>query len=237
MSYRPDPAAVAVDAFSISWREELFYTFSPFSILAQVIQKRQLEQSAGILVFPDWPTQPWHPVVQRLLQAPPVKLPCTSLAQQARGSSSPDREEALASSSQQDLRKSFRQSGLNKDATDLLIKSWRPNSAKSYDSYIRCWEHFVNKNKIKNTSHRRSKFLGRTVQNRGHNTVNLARSAVSTYLNRSGNYQVGTHPVICRLVKANLLCPDMQRLGMLILWLITWQVGWTLRTYPSCSWH
>ena len=153
MSYRPDPAAVAVDAFSISWREELFYAFSPFSILAQVIQKRQLEQSAGILVFPDWPTQPWNPVVQCLLQAPPVKLPCTSLAQQARGSSSPDREEALASSSLQDLRKSFRQSGLNKDATDLLIKSWRPNSAKSYDSYIRRWEHFVNKNKIKNTSH------------------------------------------------------------------------------------
>ena len=86
------------------------------------------------------------------------------------------------------------------------MKSWRPITAKSYDSYIRCWKHYVDKNKIKTASHRGVANLLEELFKTGasHSTVNLARRAVSTYLNRSGNYyyhQVGSHPVICRLVK------------------------------------
>ena len=78
VAFRPDPAAVAVDAFSVSWKDETFYAFPPFSILARVLQKVQQDQAAGVLVVPDWPTQVWYPVLQRLLLTTPVQLPCRS---------------------------------------------------------------------------------------------------------------------------------------------------------------
>ena len=57
VSYRPDPDAKIIDAFSIKWTES-FYAFPPFSIIGRVIQKITLEESTGILIVPFWPTQP-----------------------------------------------------------------------------------------------------------------------------------------------------------------------------------
>lgn len=76
MSFRPDPAAEVVDAFSVSWSGINFYAFPPFSVIARLLQKVQREQSSGILVVPDWPTQPWYPVLMRLLTTEPVQLKC-----------------------------------------------------------------------------------------------------------------------------------------------------------------
>ena len=53
MYYRPDPAAVAVDAFSLSRRDITFYAFPPFSVVARVVQKVQQDEALGVLVVPD----------------------------------------------------------------------------------------------------------------------------------------------------------------------------------------
>lgn len=76
VAYRPDPQATAIDAFSFSWKDMNFYAFPPFSVIPRVLQKVQLEQSTGVLVVPDWPTQTWFPVVQRMLMVPPIQLSC-----------------------------------------------------------------------------------------------------------------------------------------------------------------
>ena len=76
VSVRPDPIAVEIDAFSLCWKDKTFYAFTPFSIIAQVLQKVQQDQGTGILVVPDWPSQVWYPVIHRLLLSPPVRLPC-----------------------------------------------------------------------------------------------------------------------------------------------------------------
>lgn len=68
MSYRPDPQAEVIDAFSVSWKNLSFYAFPPFSIIGRVLQKIQRERASGVLVVPDWPTQYWYPVVRRLAQ-------------------------------------------------------------------------------------------------------------------------------------------------------------------------
>ena len=57
ISFRPDPAAEAIDAFSLSWKDLNFYAFLPFSVIARLLQKVQGNQSSGVLVVPDWPTQ------------------------------------------------------------------------------------------------------------------------------------------------------------------------------------
>ena len=76
MSFRPDPQAEVIDAFSVSWKDLKFYAFPPFSILGRALQKVQRDGATGVLVVPDWPTQTWYPILLRLLLAPPVRLTC-----------------------------------------------------------------------------------------------------------------------------------------------------------------
>ena len=39
VSWKPEPEAWAVDAFSIAWRDIKFYAFPPFSVLSRVLSK------------------------------------------------------------------------------------------------------------------------------------------------------------------------------------------------------
>ena len=57
ISYRPDPEATYVSAFSMELKFE-FYVVPPFSLIGRIIQKISIEASAGILMVPNWPTQP-----------------------------------------------------------------------------------------------------------------------------------------------------------------------------------
>ena len=89
-----------------------------------------------------------------------------------------------------------------REAVDLLMNSWRPATVKAYDTYIKQWQNFVNTNRILCPSHIHvSNFLA-TLYKSGasHSTVNLARSAVSAYLNKNGLNAVGSHLMVCRLM-------------------------------------
>ncbi len=79
ISYHPDPEALAVNAFHISWRDYKFYAFPPFSIISQVLQKIQREKSEGLVLIPKWPTQTWWPVVMKMVVQSPVVLPMNEL--------------------------------------------------------------------------------------------------------------------------------------------------------------
>ena len=60
-SYKPDPQAVAVDAFTMHWASLKFYAFLPFSVIPLVLNKICREKAQGVVVLPDWPTQSWYP--------------------------------------------------------------------------------------------------------------------------------------------------------------------------------
>ena len=75
VSWKPDPGALAVDAFTLDWSSYVFYAFPPFSVLGRVVQKIQEDMAEGILLIPNWPTQPWFPKVMRLLVKEPLLLP------------------------------------------------------------------------------------------------------------------------------------------------------------------
>ncbi|XP_028393196.1 uncharacterized protein LOC114517607 [Dendronephthya gigantea] len=70
-SYKPDPEATYIDAFSIPWNNLKFYCFPPFSCILKTIRKITQERATGILVIPNWPTQPWYPLIAPLLVQPP----------------------------------------------------------------------------------------------------------------------------------------------------------------------
>lgn len=66
ISWRNDPEAWAVDAFTVPWQDRMFYAFPPFALILKTIQKIINDKAEGIIVVPFWPTQPWFPLFQKI---------------------------------------------------------------------------------------------------------------------------------------------------------------------------
>ncbi|XP_067681494.1 uncharacterized protein [Haliotis asinina] len=76
VSWKPDPDALAVDAFSIPcWKQYFYYAFPPFSVINAVLKKTEEYQARGILIAPLWSTQSWFPRLLRLITQTPLILP------------------------------------------------------------------------------------------------------------------------------------------------------------------
>ena len=75
VSYRPDPEASAVNAFSFSWEDILWYAFPPFSCVSRAMQKIYMDRTSGILVVPNWPNQPWYSTLMDLTIDEPLLIP------------------------------------------------------------------------------------------------------------------------------------------------------------------
>lgn len=69
VSWRQDPDAVAVDAFTLRWKSMFFYAFPPFPLILKCLHKIINDQAKGILIFPNWPSQPWFPLLTSLVQS------------------------------------------------------------------------------------------------------------------------------------------------------------------------
>ncbi len=79
VAWRPDPKAVAIDAFSLSWSDSYVYLFPPFSLLTKVLRKVGEEGVDALLVYPEWETQPWFPRLHKMMVGTPTKLPWDAL--------------------------------------------------------------------------------------------------------------------------------------------------------------
>lgn len=75
VSWCPDPGAVAIDAFHLSWKEFVSYIFPPFSLMSRVLQKIQQEKVEGVIVVLKWPIQTWWPMLMQMLTDNPILLP------------------------------------------------------------------------------------------------------------------------------------------------------------------
>ena len=60
----PDSEAFAIDAFAIDWNQwRKIYAFPPTSQILKVLTLLQGFKGEAIVVTPDWPNQPWYPVL------------------------------------------------------------------------------------------------------------------------------------------------------------------------------
>ena len=76
VSWKPDPFAMAVDAFTLDWASIDFYAFPPFSMIHKVLQKIDLDNvKSAIVIVPYWTTQTWFPKLGRMLISCPFLLP------------------------------------------------------------------------------------------------------------------------------------------------------------------
>lgn len=79
VSWKRDPYAYDIDAFTLDWHSFYFYAFPPFSLVLKVLNKIIADRATGIVVVPHWPSQPWYPLFKSLcvgktIVFPPEKL-------------------------------------------------------------------------------------------------------------------------------------------------------------------
>ena len=74
-SWKPDPGATAVDAFSILWDRKPFYAYPPFSLIHRCLQKITADKAEGVIIVPMWPTQTYYPRLMSMLIQMPRLLP------------------------------------------------------------------------------------------------------------------------------------------------------------------
>ena len=74
VSFQPDPHASAIDAFAMSWSNDVIYCFPPFNLLCRVLRKIQRVQAEGMVVAPLWRSQKFWPSLTGMLTATPVLL-------------------------------------------------------------------------------------------------------------------------------------------------------------------
>lgn len=72
VSWFRDPEAWKVDAFTLDWSPLKFYAFPPFSLILRTLQKIITDKAEGIVIIPNWPSQPWYPLFHSLLISKPL---------------------------------------------------------------------------------------------------------------------------------------------------------------------
>ena len=75
LSRRPDPNAIAIDAFALTWINGTFYIFPPFSLIPRILQKVEEDKTTAVLIAPLWPTQSWWPSLLNLVTGQCYRLP------------------------------------------------------------------------------------------------------------------------------------------------------------------
>ena len=203
---RPDPNAIAIDAFTMTWTNELFFIFPPFSLLPRILQKVEEDKAAAILIAPLWPTQSWWPSLLRLVMGQYNRLSKDTLsATQTREATSPKEDEPWVFSH---IRKALKDKGVPRQARDIILKSWRVSTKRQYNSYISKWFTFCNPeiNPIRPTINEVLKFLSQIyASGLQYRSLGTARSALSTFLKICSNIDINSFEEVTRFMKGAFL--------------------------------
>ena len=74
VSWKPDPFAIATDAFTITWNQ-VSYAFPPFCLIGRCLAKIRQDKATVIMVTPIWQTQAWYTELLGLSVEDPIMLP------------------------------------------------------------------------------------------------------------------------------------------------------------------
>ena len=77
-SLRPDTSAVAIDAFSVLWKNHHPYLCPPLALLSRCLAKINKEEVDAVIIAPVWWKQTWYPLLLQRLKEAPILLPNTA---------------------------------------------------------------------------------------------------------------------------------------------------------------
>jgi len=75
VSWKVDPWAWKINAFSVNWKDLNAYAFPPFILIDKVLLKVREEKSRIMLITPNWPAQGWWPTVLEMSVTDPLLIP------------------------------------------------------------------------------------------------------------------------------------------------------------------
>ncbi len=75
LSWRPDPHAMATDAFTLDWTRFQGYANPPWNMMGRVLTHVRHQKARLVLVAPVWRSQTWYPVLLEMVTWRPLLLP------------------------------------------------------------------------------------------------------------------------------------------------------------------
>lgn len=134
-SWKPDPNASFVDAFTIDWSKCFSYIFPPFSLIGKCLQEIMEERAECIMMVPVWTTQVWYNIALELLidtqeSCLNWRILCNLVI--PRNSSF---EEFHCDDGMSIVGRHFKSSGFSSDATDILLAAWRGSTKTQYKTF------------------------------------------------------------------------------------------------------
>ena len=206
VSWRPDPFAIMVDAFQMTWKSEQGYAFPPFALLGKCLQKIHQEGCTVTLVAPTWSTQPWYPTLLELTIEPPLILPrSVSSDGSIRSNTSSTEEGSTGASRLEGLRRLHLKGGVSKRASDLMLAGWSKGTNSTYQSSWSKWNSWCVTRELNPFSTDVQFFLDFLAelfeQGLQYRSINTIRSAVSMTHSKVEGVPIGQHPLVSRLLK------------------------------------
>ena len=197
VSFKPDPSAFAMDAFTLDWSNIMFYAFPPFSVIPAVLSKIVAEKATGVCILPDWPTQGRYPKATQMLMKERVILKARKYL---RGDSP-----SVAQAQPYGLPLIRDSLDLSLSAKEVLMGSWRTGTTKQYQTYLTKWLSYCNEYAVdvfRSGVNQGVEFLV-TLFRTGldYSAVNTARSALSSIVTLNDGTKFGEHPLVCRCLK------------------------------------
>ena len=103
------------------------------------------------------------------------------------------------------LRRSYQGAGVSEEAVSLLLASWRSSTTKNYNSSWRRWDQWCEKHMVNPISPSLGNILNFLAAEysagKCYRSLNCYRSALSSVLAPIDGFDVGRHPLVCRLLK------------------------------------
>ena len=205
VSWRPEPGAVATDAFDVKWDFQLAYLFPPFCIIKRCLRKIQQDQGHCVLITPVSKSSPWYPVILSLLVGQPLLLPRRLDLLRLPGTK---KIHPLC------LQKNFRlaawpisgQSSQRKDfLREFQISFWRKKTASQYESAWKAWSGWCSEqeiNQFSTTLENILEFLADLFyKGFKFRTLGVYRSAISSNHETVDGFVIGRHPMMAKFMK------------------------------------
>lgn len=197
-SWKPDPGATYTDAMTLDWSLQKGYAFPPFSLIAPVLKKVSQDKADLGLVAPVWQAQPWWPALLSLLIKNPVMIPNSKHL--LRDPAFPLRIHPMyprlhlavfqlsGNSTKQKVFQRTLPEYCNQQLVPPLIRHTsqpvNPISTTLNDDLVFLTDRFNN--------------------GAAYRSVNVARSAISSYHAKIDGYPVSQHPLVVQLLKGML---------------------------------
>ncbi|KAM4807615.1 LOW QUALITY PROTEIN: uncharacterized protein WCC33_005133 [Rhinophrynus dorsalis] len=182
-SWRPDPEALATDAFLQSWTPGLNYAFLPFAMIPRTLLMIRQQAASVVVVTPFWPTQPWFPPLLELSVDFPRLIPTFPLL----------------------LTDPYGDQGFSESAQTLLAESWAPGTRTMYRSAWSAWSRWCverDLDPVSTSPINVVNFLSVLFDSgKAYRTINSYRSAISAGHIPVDGIPIGQSVLVCRLMR------------------------------------